>query len=260
MSTQAVAGNNAIDVRERVGEAEWRVRGELAAAHRLLANFGYVDLTYNHVSVRVPGAHDQFLLKADNLLFEQVNASNLVRYDLDGNITLENGFKSSMAAFNLHVSVLEARDDIMAVVHTHTPANLAVSAHRRGLLPISQQAMRFYNRIAYHKNAANDATREGSRDIADALGDKWTMLLENHGAVVCGATLAEAYIYHHFLELACRAQANAVGAGDELIIPPDEVCEQRAEVAGRHGVYDSDSRDWQASMLFAEHHFPDFKQ
>jgi ribulose-5-phosphate 4-epimerase/fuculose-1-phosphate aldolase len=260
MSTQAVAGNNAIDVRERVGEAEWRVRGGLAAAHRLLAHFGFVDLTYNHVSVRVPGAHDQFLLKADNLLFEQVNASNLVRYDLDGNITLENGFKSSMAAFNLHVSVLEARDDIMAVVHTHTPANLAVSAHRRGLLPISQQAMRFYNRIAYHKNAANDATREGSRDIADALGDKWTMLLENHGAVVCGATLAEAYIYHHFLELACRAQANAVGAGDELIIPPDEVCEQRAEVAGRHGVYDSDSRDWQASMLFAEHHFPDFKQ
>ena len=260
MSTQAVAGNNAIDVREWVGEAEWRVRGELAAAHRLLAHFGFVDLTYNHVSVRVPGAHDQFLLKADNLLFEQVNASNLVRYDLDGNITLENGFKSSMAAFNLHVSVLEARDDIMAVVHTHTPANLAVSAHRRGLLPISQQAMRFYNRIAYHKNAANDATREGSRDIADALGDKWTMLLENHGAVVCGATLAEAYIYHHFLELACRAQANAVGAGDELIIPPDEVCEQRAEVAGRHGVYDSDSRDWQASMLFAEHHFPDFKQ
>jgi ribulose-5-phosphate 4-epimerase/fuculose-1-phosphate aldolase len=259
MSVEAVAGKNSTQVQEQVSDEEWRVRGELAAAHRLLAHFGFVDLTYNHVSVRVPGAPNQFLLKADNLLFEQVNASNLVKYDLGGNIILDNGYKSSMAAFNLHVSVLEARDDIMAVIHTHTPANLAVSAHRRGLLPITQQAMRFHNRIAYHENAANDATREGSRDIADTLGDKWTMLLENHGAVVCGATLAEAYIYHHFLELACRAQANAIGAGDELIIPPEEVCEQRAQAAGKHGVYDSDSRDWQASMLFAEYQFPNYK-
>ena len=247
------------DVRQQVSEEEWRVRCELVASHRLLAHFGFVDLTYNHVSVRVPGMPDQFLLKADNLLFEQVNASNLVKYDLGGNIILENGYKSSMAAFNLHVSVLEARDDIVSVIHTHTPANLAVSAHRRGLLPITQQAMRFFNRIAYHENAANDATREGSMDIANALGEKWTMLLENHGAVVCGTTLAEAYIYHHFMELACRAQAAAIGAGDDLIIPPDEVCEQRAQAAGKHGVYDSDSRDWQASMLFADHHYPDYK-
>ncbi len=248
-----------MSVRDTVGEAEWTARCELAAAHRLLAHFGFVDLTYNHVSVRVPGEPRHFLLKADNLLFEQVTASNLVKYDLDGNILIDNGHQSSKAAFNLHVSVLEARGDIISAVHTHTPANLAVSAHRRGLLPITQQAMRFYDRIAYHENAANDATREGSMDIARALGDRWTMLLENHGAVVCGATLAEAYIYHHFLELACRAQANAIGAADELIIPPPEVCEQRAQAAGKRGVYDSSSRDWQASMAFVEQNYPGYK-
>lgn len=257
MNAQAISTGS---VRDAVRESEWQTRRELAASHRLLAHFGFVDLTYNHVSVRVPGEPSHFLLKADNLLFEQVTASNLVKYDLDGNIVLDNGYISSLAAFNLHVSVLEARPDIVSVIHTHTPANLAVSAHRRGLLPITQQAMRFFNRIAYHENAANDATREGSIDIANALGDKWTMLLENHGAVVCGTTLAEAYIYHHFLELACRAQGHALAAGDELIVPPDEVCEQRAQAAGKRGVYDSDSRDWQASMLFVEQNYPSYKE
>lgn len=247
-------------LRERVSEEEWRLRCELAAAHRLIAHFVFVDMTYNHVSVRVPGEPNHFLVKADTVFMEQVTASNLVKYDVDGNQVMASEYKASPAAYNVHAAVLKARPDIAAAVHTHSPANLAVSAQKHGLLPITQQAMRFYNRIAYYPNEVDDTTREGTDRMAAALGDKWVMILENHGALVCGTTLPEAYIYHHFLELACRAQVGALAGGTQIIVPKPEVCEARARRFGRAGVYDSKSRDWVASMALVEKLYPDYKE
>lgn len=246
-------------VRPRIGAAEWQARCELAAAHRLVAHFVFVDLTYNHISLRVPGEPGHFLVKADNVFMEQVTASNLVKYDLDGRAVGTSAFKASPAAYNLHAAVLRARPDIHAVVHTHSPANLAVSAQQHGLLPLTQQAMRFYNRIARYPNAVDDTTREGADQLAVALGDRWVMLLENHGALVCGTTLPEAYIYHHFFELACRAQIGALAGGGKLILPDPAVCEARAAKFGRMGVYDAESRDWVASLALVEERYPDYK-
>src|SRR6267378_7978947 len=124
--------------REQVSAEEWRLRCELAAAHRLVAHFVFVDMTYNHISVLLPAVPDHFLVKADNVFMEQVTASNLVKYDLDGRQVTESGYKASPAATNLHAAVLKARPDIVAAVHTHSPANLAVSAQKGGLRPITQ--------------------------------------------------------------------------------------------------------------------------
>lgn len=239
--------------------AEWQARCELAAAHRLVAHFVFVDLTYNHISVRVPGEPGHFLVKADNVLMEQVTASNLVKYDLEGRQVGVSPFKASPAAYNLHAAVLRTRPDINAAVHTHSPANLAVSAQQHGLLPLTQQAMRFYERIAYYPNEVDDTTREGTDFMAKALGDKWVMILENHGALVCGTTIAEAYIYHHFFELACRAQIGALAGGVKLKMPSHETCVERARKFGRIGAYDSKSRDWVASMALVEKHYPDYR-
>src|SRR5690349_7184370 len=173
-------------VRDRVSAEEWRLRCELAAAQRLVAHFVFVDMTYNHISARVPGEPRHFLVKADNVFMEQVTASNLVKYDVDGIRVMESGHKASPAAANLHAAVLKARPDVAAAVHTHSPANLAVSAQKMGLAPITQQAMRFYNRIAYYPNEADDTTPEGTAALAKALGNRWLMILENHGALVCG--------------------------------------------------------------------------
>ena len=259
-----MAGKGAIEiskdarpVRNRVSAQEWQLRCELAAAHRLIAHFVFVDMTYNHISVRVPGEPDHFLVKADNVFMEQVTASNLVKYDIEGRQVMASDYKASPAAYNLHAAVLKARPDIVAAVHTHSPANLAVSAQKRGLLPITQQAMRFYNRIATYPNEVDDTTRDGADRLAAALGAKWVMILENHGALICGTTLAEAYIYHHFFELACRAQVAAGSA--ELIVPDPKACEERVKKFGRVGAYDSKSRDWVASMALAEKLFPDYK-
>ncbi len=245
--------------RPRISAVEWQARCELAAAHRLIAHFVFVDMTYNHISVRVPGEPEHFLVKADNVYMEQVTASNLVKYDLEGRQVGVSAHKASPAAYNLHAAVLRARPDIQSAVHTHSPANLAVSAQKHGLLPLTQQAMRFYGRVARYPNEVDDTTREGADQLAASLGDQWVMLLENHGALVCGTTLPEAYIYHHFFELACRAQVGALAGGAELILPDPEVCAARAAKFGRIGVYNSGSRDWVAGMALVEKLFPDYK-
>ena len=246
-------------VRDTVSEAEWTLRCELAAAHRLIGHFVNVDLTYNHVSARIPGEENHFLVKADTVFMEQVTASNLVKYDVDGKQVMASPYKASPAAYNVHAAVLKARPDVMAVVHTHSPANLAVSAQKHGLLPLTQQAMRFYGNTAYYKNEYDDTTPEGTAHLARALEDKWFMVLENHGALICGKTLPEAYIFHHFFELACRAQIGALAGGTEPVMPSREMCEERARKAGRVGQYDSRSRDWIASMALVEKLFPDYK-
>src|SRR5258708_12872699 len=105
-------GKAARSVRERVSAEEWQLRCELAAAHRLVAHFVFVDMTYNHISARLPGESEHFLVKADNVFMEQVTASNLVKYDVDGNQVMGSGYKASPPPYNLHPPVLTARPAI----------------------------------------------------------------------------------------------------------------------------------------------------
>ena len=155
--------------------------------------------------------------------------------------------------------VLAARPEIRAAVPTRSPANLAVSAQACGLLPLTQQAMRFYQRIAYYPNEVDDTTREGTDLMARALGEHWVMILENHGALVCGSTVPEPYIYHHFFELACRAQLGALAGGTRVKQPSPAVCVERAKKFGRTGAYDSKSRDWVASLALLDQRYPDYR-
>ena len=250
---------SATGVRQQVSAAEWQLRCELAAAHRLVAHFVFADLTYNHISVRLPDAPAHFLVKPANVFMEQVTASNLVKYDLDGRQVLASQFQAAPSAYNIHGAILRERPDLNAVVHTHSPANIAVSAQKHGLLMLSQQAMRFHAQIAYYQYDGDDASKEGAARLARAMGDRWLMLLNNHGALVCGMTIQDAYIHNHFLELACRAQLGALAGGSELITPSRALCEERARLFGQLGQYDATSRDWLAGLALVEQHYPDYK-
>ena len=146
------------------------------------------------------------------------------------------------------------------MLHTHSPANLAVSAQKHGLLMLTQQAMRFHEQIAYYAYDGDDASGEGATRLAQHMDDKWLMILHNHGAVVCGKTVPEVTIQNHFLELACRAQIGALAGGTELIVPSRELCAARAQEFGRQGQYDANSRDWIAGLALVEQKYPDYKQ
>lgn len=198
---------------------ERQVRVDLAACYRLHAHFGWTDLVYTHISARVPGAHDHFLLNPFGLRFDEVTASNLLKIDVDGQLVEPSDHPVHRAGFVIHSAVHMARPDAVCVIHAHTRAGMAVSAMQCGLLPLTQHAMLFHDRVAYHdsEGLANDVSER--ERLARDLGDKPVLILRNHGTLVVGKTIAQAFSMMWHLERAMQAQVDALASGQPLTMP-----------------------------------------
>lgn len=209
----------------KVAPEEWQVRVDLAAAYRLVALFGWDDLVFTHITARVPGTHDQFLINPYGMFFDEITASSLVRVDRDGNKLDDSPWPVNPAGFVIHSAIHAARADVMCVLHTHTLNGVAVSAQRSGLLPISQQSIFVLSSLGYH-DYEGVALRddEKPRLVAD-LGDKTNLMLRNHGLLTVGPTIADAFLAMYVFEAACaiqvRAASAARGGDDGALIPID---------------------------------------
>lgn len=209
-----------------LSEAELRV--QLAAAYRLIARFEMSDLIYTHLSVRLPGAEPHFLINPYGMQFHEVTASSLVKIDRDGNQVEPSHWSVNPAGFVIHSAMHSARQDITCVVHTHTRYGMAVSALKCGLLPISQFAMQYFQRIAYHDYEGVSLSLDERDRLIKDIGDKKAMILRNHGLLTLGRTIPEAFVLMYYLEKSCEVQILAQSTGTELVIPPNEICEHSA--------------------------------
>lgn len=224
------------DMRARVSEEEWRLRVDLACAYRLIAHYGWDDLIFTHLSVRVPGPEHHFLINPYNLMFDEITASSLVKIDVHGNPVIETPYLTNPAGFTIHSAIHMAREDAQAVIHLHTPKGQAVSAMAEGLMPLTQTAMLIREEVAYHHYeglAVDLAERE--RLVAD-LGDKRAMILRNHGTLALGKTIAEAFLSIYFLERACEAQIHALSGGVALLNHPPQGTPEKTAEQGRMGL------------------------
>ena len=230
-------------------------REDLAAAYRLVAHYGMDDSIYTHISARVPGRHDQFLINPFGMLFRDITASSLVKIDLDGRIVEPSDHDVNPAGFTIHSAVHAARHDAACVVHTHTLAGVAVSSLACGLQPCNQWALQFHNRVAYHAFegiALDHAERE--RLVADLGPTAKAMILRNHGLLTLGRTVAEAFILHLNLERACRVQLAIQSTGLPIHPVPEAVCELTARqyeggASSREpGSRDPHAREWRAML------------
>jgi ribulose-5-phosphate 4-epimerase/fuculose-1-phosphate aldolase len=208
-----------VAVRKSVAERDVRVN--LAAMYRLFDHFGWTDLTYTHLSARVPGEPRQYLINAYGLLFDEIDASNLVTVDFEGHTV--NGTRNyNRAGHLIHTAILQARPEINYVLHSHTRAGAAVASMRCGLLPISQPALVVRSTLAIHPYGVAEEDADECRRLVVDLGDKYVMLMQNHGLLVCGRTAGEAFLYHYFLQTACEIQLDALRAGSECVTPGEE--------------------------------------
>ncbi len=199
---------------------ERAVRVDLAACYRAIAMFGWDDLVFTHVSARVPGPDEHFLINPYGFLFEEITATSLVKVDLDGGKVDDSPHDVNPAGFVIHSAVHAARPDVVCVVHTHTKAGVAVSAQKDGLLPISQTALFAFATLAYHDYegvALNDD--EKPRLVAD-LGKRNCLMLRNHGLLTTGPTVADAFLQMYVFETACQIQLLAQSAGQPLVPIP----------------------------------------
>jgi len=216
-------------MKDKVGEEEWAIRVDLSCAYRMVAHYGWDDLIFTHLSARIPGPDHHFLLNPYNLMFEEVTASSLVKVDVDGNPVEPSPFITNPAGFTIHSAIHMAREDAHAVMHLHTPAGQAVSAHNDGLLPLTQTAMLIRDDIAFHdyEGVAVDLG-ERERLVVD-LGTKNGMILRNHGTLAVGKNVGECFIRLYYLERACQAQIMALSAGDQVNNPPQGSPETTAQ-------------------------------
>ena len=216
-------------VRARVSAEEWAVRVDLAACYRCAALYRMTDLIYTHISARVPGPEEHFLINAFGLTWDEITASSLVKIDLDGEIIDDpTGLGINRAGYVIHAAVHRARPDVACVMHTHTAAGIAVSAQEQGLLPISQHAMRFHGRLAYHPYEGVALDLDEQQRLVRDLGMQRAMILCNHGLLTAGETVAQAFDLMYYLERACTAQVDALAGGSTLRIPPLHVAEKVA--------------------------------
>ena len=245
-------GSSRVDIpslRGTVSEEEWQTRVDLACAYRLVAYQGWLHGIANHISIRVPGEDEHFLLNPYGLEFREVTASSLVKIDLDGNKVMDSPFGVNQAGFVIHSAIHAARKDITCALHTHTEAGMAVSALKCGLLPLNMSAIRFHNRIAYHDYEGVTLDTEERERIAEHLGDHYAMILRNHGLLTLGRNLGEAFYLMYNLEKACRAQLSAMATGAELEIPPEDILEKSAQQSWQMGNNNMDVHPaWPAFM------------
>ncbi|MCB1842899.1 MAG: class II aldolase/adducin family protein [Halioglobus sp.] len=204
-------------VRARVSDAEWQTRVDLAACYRLIALHGWDDLVFTHISARVPGPDEHFLINAYGLLFEEMTASSLVKVDLRGEKVLESPHPINPAGFTIHSAVHAARPDVACVLHTHTRAGIAVSAQADGLRPLSQSSLFPLISVGYHDYegvALNE--NEKPRLVAD-LGSNNFLILRNHGLLAVGGTIPDAFLGMYMLETSCQIQIMSQSSGAELV-------------------------------------------
>ena len=238
-------------------EAEKKARIDCAAAHRLSEEFGWTQLIYNHISQRVPDDPSSFLIKPHGLMFNEICASNLAKISYEGGPTHDElGVNSS--GYAIHSAILKARPDVNAAVHIHTDAGMAISAHKGGLKPMTQAALRFHNRIAYHKYEAFAQLEEGPALVRD-LKSYNVMILHNHGLLACAATMGEAISKLHFLIVAIRSQLMLEATGQEnVMLAPEETREAAAQQWDR-GERRRVEEEWPALLRWMERIDPSYR-
>ena len=218
-----------LSLKDRCSAAEWSARVDLAACYRLVDLYGMSDMMANHISSHVPGEPGAFLINAYGMMYEEITASSLIKVDRSGAILSKPdfgdlGYGINKAGYVIHSAVHAARPDVACVIHTHSWASMAVSALECGLLPLTQTAMRFL-KIGYHDYMGVVLDEAEQESLLADLGSAEALILRNHGALVVGRTVGEAFNWAHRLELACRTQLAAMACNTKLRSVPAAVVE-----------------------------------
>jgi ribulose-5-phosphate 4-epimerase/fuculose-1-phosphate aldolase len=247
-------------LRSSVSPQEWQARVDLAACYRLVHHYRMDDLVYNHISARVPGEEGHFLINAYGMTYDEISASSLVKIDFDGKVVQDSGtgYGINLAGFVIHSAVHRGREDVACVIHTHTPAGMAVSAMKEGLLPLTQNAM-YFGGIGYHDYEGPAVDLDEQKRLVSDLGPHEAMILRNHGLLSVGRTIPEAFVTMYWLERACQAQTLAVSSQKDLLLPGSDVVKttnDRYKPGQRRRIGEL---EWNGLLRLLERRYPGFR-
>jgi len=202
-------------------EAERKARIELAAAYRIFNMLGWVEMIFNHITVRVPGPEVRFLINPFGLHYSEITASSLVLIDTEGNPVREAKHPVNRAGFVIHSAIHGAIEGAHCVMHTHTTTGIAVACLKNGLSPDNFYGAMLHGQVAYHE-FEGITVEEGERErLVQSIGAKQAVILRNHGLLAWGPSVSEAFMILWTLQRACDVQIAASAAGAINPIRPE---------------------------------------
>lgn len=211
-----------MSIKNQVSAEEWQARVDLAAAYRLVALYGWDDLIFTHITVKIPNT-EHFLINPYGMMFEEITASSLVKINLAGEKVMDSPYPINPAGFTIHSCIHGAREDAQCVMHTHSINGVAVSAQKNGVLPLSQQAYFVLSSLAYHDYEGVALLEDEKPRLLADLGAKNFLMLRNHGLLTVGKSVAEAFLAMYIFEAACMVQVRAQSGGSELVHIPEKI-------------------------------------
>ena len=233
-----------------------RMRVELAAAFRWAARLGFHEGVCNHFSVAVSDSGDRFLVNPHGMHFSEIRASDLLLVEPDGSVA-GGGEPPEPTAFFIHSRLHRGVPQARCILHTHMPHATALTTLEGGRLePVNQNALRFYDRIAYDDEYNGLALDEEEGDrICGALGNRQVMFMANHGVTVIGHSVAFAFDTMYYLERACQNQILAMSTGRPMKRVPDDLARKVAlQIAGE----DNADRHFAALLRILDREEPDY--
>lgn len=245
---------------QKYSAIEWQTRVDLAACYRLMPLFGMSDLIYNHITARIPDSDDEILINPYGWMYEEITASSLVKINLKGDV-LDQGstdLEINQAGYVIHSAVHASRHDVGCVIHTHSRCGMAVSCMKAGLMPITQTAMRFAD-ITYHDYESVAIDMDEQQRLIHDLGTSSSMILRNHGLLVAGPSVAEAFNAMYWLEMACRAQVDVMSCGAEIIQPSQAVVDKTFNLYQPHVRRPFGIKEWPAMLRYLDRRDPSYK-
>jgi len=250
-----------ISLKNKVSEAEWQIRVDLAACYRLMVMHDWDDLIHTHISARIPGT-EHLLINAFGLAFEEVTASNLVKIDIKGNIIDKDcPFEINPAGFTIHSAVHEARHDDICAMHVHTNETIAIASLEDGLLPLSQYSMFALASLSYHDYEGLAVNSEEKLRLQNDLGNSNFMLLRNHGALTMGKTIGDAFMHMYDLTRACQVQLQVMATGMKPIYAPQSIVDGiKAQANIVHTGKTGGETAWPAMLRRVYRAYPDFAE
>ena len=200
---------------------EWDARVQLATCYRIFSHLGWVELIYNHITLRLPGRDKHFLINPFGLMYSEVRASNLVKIDVAGNVVGKSDWPVNPAGFTIHAAIHDGIAGAHCVMHTHTTAGMAVACARGGLSMSNFYSAQLHGKLAYHDFEGITVHADEGPRLVRAIGDRPAVILRNHGLLAWADTVPRALAILWLLNRACEIQVAATAMGPVLEIPED---------------------------------------
>jgi ribulose-5-phosphate 4-epimerase/fuculose-1-phosphate aldolase len=194
---------------------EWRLRCELTDFYHLIEFFGWTEMIFNHISVRLPGPDHHYLVNPFGLNYFEITPDNLLKVGVDGRLVEPSDYPANPAGFALHGVIHESRPDVACVAHTHTTPISAVAMKRSGFDHNNFYAAQFYGRVAYHDFEGITLYDDERARMLASLGDKHVLVLRNHGVAVCERDIPSTFMLLWIVQRAAEIQCQAGALGGE---------------------------------------------